>query len=559
MKKKLLLFILLCVLFPAQNLIAADASDSTKYAAEKPTQWRTTSPYVSYTVDTVASNKQAIEVTYTIGAGATGDIAISFDEILASLTAAGYISYPSSTVSVKMNMVNNSSEEITYKKNSLLLTSKDNAVYQNSPSSSYDEYMFDAVGFDQQKIPLSLTNYRIANKAITKLCGRSSTSNVTIDDMINLYETLDQKGYTGSDALTQYYLDYYNAAYSTSATTLDGLDVKAISDICSTGNPGVSQTVATPQEKNDLQDRLEEYDETYPVHSFVESTTNTYIAKLFEVEKEIIQASYNFFYNETFGFSFDTINSPANDASTSTHSIGNYMRKEACYEEANSVFETIVLEPNGGSATIDNIAFHINGPLTGNSFQAYLFGYSASIVLNTPALETGKVTLSKVDSETLELIIDSEAEFNLYRLTTNQEKEYCGVGDTWVTDPKDAKVFTTNSGVLTIDDLPYGNYGFVEITAPKGYDLANEALTFTLDEDHPLLVLAFKNYKTPEEVPIEPGVPTKPEVPVSPSVPKVETPRVKTVDSTTLALWFLVTGISVIAIGIIMMDNKKQN
>ena len=96
--------------------------------------------------------------------------------------------------------------------------------------------------------------------------------------------------------LNKYYLDFYNNKYQTNATTLEDLPDKAISELFN-GN---------------------------------------YTKSFKETNKEVIELAYNYLYNKLIAFTFDQEN--INDDNSENFSVGSYMRKEASYVKANSLF-----------------------------------------------------------------------------------------------------------------------------------------------------------------------------------------------------------------------------
>ena len=104
------------------------------------------------------------------------------------------------------------------------------------------------------------------------------------------------------------------------------------------------------------------------------------------------------------------------------------------------------------------------------------------VMKDTPII--GSLTLTKADAETKELL--AGAEFRLYtkagspvyvkmvELSTSTYR-YAETGET------DAGVILSSAGVLTVTDLPYGEYYIEEVKAPQGYELnASRRYTFSV-------------------------------------------------------------------------------
>src|SRR5690625_1221046 len=82
--------------------------------------------------------------------------------------------------------------------------------------------------------------------------------------------------------------------------------------------------------------------------------------------------------------------------------------------------------------------------------------------------DRGAIELSKVDSITGEVITDSEATFELYRVVNDEEVI---MGE-----------FTTKNGILEVGNLFLGTYILREIEAPEGYRLSDKEIEIEVDE-----------------------------------------------------------------------------
>src|SRR5699024_12640971 len=82
--------------------------------------------------------------------------------------------------------------------------------------------------------------------------------------------------------------------------------------------------------------------------------------------------------------------------------------------------------------------------------------------------DRGAIAISKIDSRTGEIITDSEATFELYRVVNDEEVL---MGE-----------FTTEKGILKVGNLFLGTYIVREIDAPEGYRLSEDEITIEVDE-----------------------------------------------------------------------------
>ncbi|MBQ7587730.1 MAG: hypothetical protein IJT37_06875, partial [Lachnospiraceae bacterium] len=96
--------------------------------------------------------------------------------------------------------------------------------------------------------------------------------------------------------------------------------------------------------------------------------------------------------------------------------------------------------------------------------------------------KTGKVTLEKYNSDRTKKL--DGAVFELY--SSNPSGILQRISAIFgKAEHKVGEYTTANGGVITVDDLAWGNYFFVETKAPKGYVLDNEThYTFTIDADN---------------------------------------------------------------------------
>lgn len=96
-------------------------------------------------------------------------------------------------------------------------------------------------------------------------------------------------------------------------------------------------------------------------------------------------------------------------------------------------------------------------------------------VVHTNERRTGSVNLTKTD-DTGQLV--GGAEYALYYKDENAN-DYMLFGSYVTQDEKHAADY----GEISVDQLPWGEYYFVETKAPKGYEVSSEQITFIVDRD----------------------------------------------------------------------------
>lgn len=120
-------------------------------------------------------------------------------------------------------------------------------------------------------------------------------------------------------------------------------------------------------------------------------------------------------------------------------------------------------------------------------------GSSITVTMSDPPI-IGSVRLTKRDASTRETL--AGAEFALYNDAGTRIYATGSAGSYSATTSTSNGVFVTDSaGTLTIADLPYGTYYFVETKAPEGYTLSTERLGFTILRSGELVEVTYLNTK----------------------------------------------------------------
>ena len=91
----------------------------------------------------------------------------------------------------------------------------------------------------------------------------------------------------------------------------------------------------------------------------------------------------------------------------------------------------------------------------------------ANLIIKNPQI-VGSLLIEKKDADTKELI-DSEASFKIYNTDTNEFFKVDG-----------NVIFKTKEGILSITNIPYGNYELIEVEAPDGYQILEEKISFAI-------------------------------------------------------------------------------
>ena len=247
---------------------------------------------------------------------------------------------------------NESVNTYIYLNNSFILSTDDYDSYSDNELGTPINNVY---SFSGSKLREQLGFYRTKNSALRNLYGVKSASSITSAMLSDseIDKVIDKNKYpNGVLDLNKYYLDFYNNKYQTNATTLENLPDKAISELFN-GN---------------------------------------YTKSFKETNNEVIELAYNYLYNKLIAFTFDQEN--INDDNSENFSVGSYMRKEASYVKANSLFNDKLnnMEPKA-NVVVTMPHVYINGKYMTNIYQNYNINFYIELKL------VKKTTEQKDDTE----------------------------------------------------------------------------------------------------------------------------------------------------------------
>lgn len=249
---------------------------------------------------------------------------------------------------------NESVNTYSYLNNSFILSTDD---YDSYSDNELGDPINNVYSFSGSQLREQLGFYRTKNSALRNLYGVKSTSSITAAMLSDseIDKVIDKNKYpNGVLDLNKYYLDFYNNKYQTNATTLEDLPDKAISELFN-GN---------------------------------------YTKSFKETNKEVIELAYNYLYNKLIAFTFDQEN--INDDNSENFSVGSYMRKEASYVKANSLFIDKLnnMEPKA-NVVVTMPHVYINGKYMTNIYQNYNINFYIELKLVKKLLNK-KMTLKNL-------------------------------------------------------------------------------------------------------------------------------------------------------------------
>ncbi|MEG0592006.1 MAG: hypothetical protein RR512_01760 [Coprobacillus sp.] len=294
------------------------------------------------------------------------------------------ISMPGESFSFNINIRNQSGVDFTYKKGSYYLT---------DPTLTGTDNIYGIKSFSGKTINEKLIPYRISSaKAIYNgLFDKTSSGGVTGLQMATIDTYLEDKGYTGDEALTQYLLDYYNKVDKTNAKVISELSTSSLKSIFSTGinKSTYSLSDSDYQKLTDKQrSNMVKVDTKY---------------RFRETEKQLSEYYYNYFYDWCVGVvmgkhvTSEAANGALEKRLVSTSSVVKvYNNVDGIRDSQDAYLANILSEENmktGKTATI-LAGYVLDGPLTGNNAQYYEFGFENGIELEK-SVSFGDVTVNK--------------------------------------------------------------------------------------------------------------------------------------------------------------------
>jgi len=163
----------------------------------------------------------------------------------------------------------------------------------------------------------------------------------------------------------------------------------------------------------------------------------------------------------------------------------------------------------------------------------------------------------------------SDKDLLSYSFTFVNEPTTVEVSKTDITDGKEIESWVSEEKPHYIEKLPVGDYTLREVTAPDGYEVA-EDVKFKVEETGEIQHVVMKDApkKQPETTPTT-EKPTTPDNPTNPTTPSTETPKKetpttpKTGDNRNPLIWLLLFGIGGCMAGaawyLRKKDEKDQN
>lgn len=435
-------------------------------------------------------------VALTINETAGDDVTVEMsDAIINTLNSRPALWIPGIGHSIQVTITNNSDNIYKYADNSFSLSTADTSNFLPLSNS---------IGYDGQQIPYSfISAIPVSDASIYSLFGKDKGSQITLEELFTIYDVLEENGYTGSTALTDYMLRYFNEnnGYNyASWNELISKHVNIYTELVETGTNGIYEDV--PLSKVDeLCTKYPNLNDYVMISGYTgELTPDTLVdVQLLWPEEELMAFSYNAFYQDLFSATFGQeecgkLNPNGDGVDFSrTRGIGDYADANSeLYQQTNSYFASLEnadsLAP-GESMTFD-MKLALDGPGLGNAYQNYDFSFANSI------------GFTRIDT-TYQIV---------HQYYTSVDGGAYELDGTVTGDP----IPGTVGDVINADDIEkLLQYGDNEYT----YYTDNGSISLVLDASENLIVIEYRrDYTTPVD-PDDPDDPNNPDKPVDPDNP----------------------------------------
>ena len=463
-----------------------------------PSNQPTTSEGVSTKYD-ITFEDGVFKIYYDIGEDVDGDVTIDLSEVIDEINEyyrqvtgdkdGEYTCVPADSNKFDIEITTSNGHTYRYKDGSFRLETAD---------TSNAEKLTDFVGFDGQKLSVESIGAIAKSEPMQKLFGVSSSSKVKLNHVLNMYSYLEQAGYTGETALTDYLLDYYNEKLGSNYENFTDLAKEHPESVVNMqGGMADDQYSITEEQYNKL---LEEYPDYFGKYSIVmkHQKNGNVLIQMKWPEEEIASASYELFYKELLSFYFgdkegrdefaDGSHGKWNDKDMG---LKDYMdNTNEVWSKVNDYMKQATaagLNKDEASKLAISMAFGIDGPWTNNSYQGYKYNWYNSITLEQV---DGDITINKVDSDGN--LIKDPATFQLYyyKIETVDDKEqkvtyYYAINENgegyFTTDESKAAALITEDGSCKVKYLlPDYQYYLRELQSPDGYETIKEDIAFNV-------------------------------------------------------------------------------
>lgn len=394
---------------------------------------------------------------------------------------------PGDSASYSVVIENHSGKSYKYKDNSFIVTTPNAEGYGVKPDPNYQ-----VIGFDGQELPIKFLAARAYNDALVKLYGVSGTAQLSLRHLLGVYKKLETDGYngktyTGSEALSRFYLDFYNNKYGSAAKELYELPTDAIVDI--QGGYGIANSTWVTITTTELNSLESEYGEIIDKYLAVKNVSSKNVSvQLKEMEPQLSATGYTFFYRELLHVAYGGESTVKDFLSKSPKWTGNntaignymantngirdsvnkYMRDNAVLNTNDSLKADQILGSDDGSKMVLHSAFALDGPHMGNAYMSYQFAWYNTITLEEAEEPVGNIQVNKTINKEAVDFAQGDPIFILKAENINTKDTYYKLVR-----------FHENSAAtqsVSFHNLPIGTYRISEMMGIR-YDFGNVSVT----------------------------------------------------------------------------------
>ena len=347
-------------------------------------------------IQTEKDSNNIIHLDITINETAPSNVVLDFSSVIQEAENITYM--PDAIQKFKVHIKNQSGKNYQYKDGSFVLSTADTDDFGTLEEGALLPFL----GYDGQYIPITAVGSMLPQYFYQDLFGKGSSAAVTFEEMCQIFDKLEEKGYEGENPLDSYMLEYLNKELKTDYGSMEELYLEKPKEVSSIlFSSGVTHNGIYTVNEQDLQKYISEYPwlNTYIyAQRSAQGNLNVQIKWPSEVLAKI---SYGHWYQRLFQFAFGQENieklktNTADDPFTNAHDVADYTMNEETYGEANEYFKDLLYADalNSNEETVFDMAFALNGPLMGNVYQNYSFSWYNVIELE----EIEPVTITPAD------------------------------------------------------------------------------------------------------------------------------------------------------------------
>ena len=347
-------------------------------------------------IQTEKDSNNIIHLDITINETAPSNVVLDFSSVIQEAENITYM--PGAIQKFKVHIKNQSGKNYQYKDGSFVLSTADT----NDFGTLEEGALLPFLGYDGQYIPITAVGSMLPQYFYQDLFRKASSAAVTFEEMCQIFDNLEEKGYEGENPLDSYMLEYLNKELKTDCESMEELYLEKPKEVSSIlFSSGVTHNGIYTVNEQDLQKYISEYPwlNTYIyAQRSAQGNLNVQIKWPSEVLAKI---SYDHWYQRLFQFAFGQENieklktNTADDPFTNAHDVADYTMNEETYGEANEYFKDLLYADalNSNEETVFDMAFALNGPLMGNVYQNYSFSWYNVIELE----EIEPVTITPAD------------------------------------------------------------------------------------------------------------------------------------------------------------------